>query len=261
MAILPLKIGQPNSNLHQIQTSPLSKSSSRVAIMPQKVLDLLQTNRILSPGCFERFRAKTIAVVVGGFLPLIITALFGFTVYQVYLSGIFVNALQVAATRISLWAQTAFKAISNSTVTLAASSGGVLTLGYIITRPAVSSAIGSFFGSLFGSFTGTGIANLFKKLQGFGYDWWYDKYQFPQRVEEIKDNEKTIVVVLKDTYDEMGKALKIKEKSIAVKDLSLLKDRLPIIRAIMVKQGITQNNAEEITLEFEKSIESAFDIN
>ncbi len=261
MAATPLNIGQPNFNIHQLETFPLTKGSSRTVIMPQKVLDLLNANEELSPGWFESLRAKTIAIVIGGVLPLIVTALFCAAIYGAYQYGLLTTFLQNASTTITTLAQEAFAAMNTSSATLAASAGGALTLGYILTRPAVSSAIGSFFGSLFGTFTGAGLFDLFKKMQGLGYNWWYDKYRFPERLDQIKQNQETIVTVLKDTYDDMAKALRQNQTPEQRLRILVLKDSLPIIRAIMVKQGITENSIQEITLEFEKAIWSAFDMN
>lgn len=100
------------------------------------------------------------------------------------------------------WLQRIFAVIHSSSSIMTASIGGVFTASYLLTREPIYNAIGSFLGV----FTGSNLANIFKKLQYEEYYWWYEQYRFMERAKIIQENNRGVVVTLKMVYDAMETA-------------------------------------------------------
>lgn len=259
----PLPLGQNPANREKLTKAKLTTNSYYVEVMTENAVNLIKENQRLTPGCFEKFRAKSVGVIIGGALPLLIASIFGLVIYGLYQTGTLTIILQKTQVVVSDLATKVFTAMTANTTAVAATTGGALIATFAITREPVYNAIGSFFGSLFGSFAGTSIAHDVRETQIFGYDWWYDSYHFEERLKTIQSNNNTIVAFLSDAYNDMALDLDktLNKVSHDAKALQRLKDdatalnkQLPIIQAIFEKQGITHNKAEEITLQLEKSI-------
>lgn len=263
MQIETLQLGQSQENVNALVKLKLTKYSPEKVVMTDHALELIKKNQELAPGKFEEFRAKCIGVVVGGALPLAITGIFSLTLYKLYQTGTLSYLLQKIQTAVSAVATKAFAAMTANKATLAATTGGAALATFALTRPATKEAMGSFFGSLFGSFTGAGLMQFFKDSQSAGYHWWYDKYQFPERLKAIESNKEAMVTFLTDTYNDMSKYLeesleKQEHQTNSLQHLheiaKTLKEKLPTIHVIFQKQGISYNQSTEITLQFEKAI-------
>lgn len=263
MEIQSLQLGQSHANLEKLASANLTKHSSKQYVMTANALELISENQRLAPGSFERFRAKTIGIGIGGVLPIAITGIFSLVIYGLYQNGTLAIIYQKTQAAVSALATKAFAAMTANSATIAASSGGALAAAFALTRPGVYEAIGSFFGSLFGSFTGTGLYQFVRETQSVGYNWWYNKYRFTEREQAIQSNKGTVIMLLADAYNDMAADLKEtlnkeKENAKAVEKLkdtaSMLKKRLPIIHEIFERQGIQNNKCEEITLQLEKAI-------
>ncbi len=261
-----MHIGQAHTNLHNlIQDKSFNEWSSAEKVIPDDAWKLLQENQHLKPGSCEQFRAKVISHIIGGALPLLITALFVAAIYGLYVSGAAYYVYSKAVTTIGPLAQSLFNTITQNAANMAISGGSVLVAGVILTRPTVYEAIGSFFGSCCGTITGAGFVGFFSNIHAAGYNWWYNKYQFEQRQEKIKENQASVAKILKDTYDDMAKNMETaldKDKNVP-QDLKLLKDqasslqkKIAPIQHIFSKIGIEQNEYDEITLLFEKEIQA-----
>lgn len=254
-----IQIGRSNSNLAIIKK--LNPSSSIASIVPEEVLYLFRQNKALESSRFEMLRAKVISIVIGGAFPFAILALLGTGTYQVFKTGILVPYIEQIVIRLCLGAQRVFAAIHSSSSITTASIGGVVTASYLLTREPVYTAIGSFLGI----FAGSNLANLFRKLQYEGYYWWYDQYRFTERAKIIEENKQTIVVTLKTVYDGMGTALmnasqKVQSnESLLIKDAEILKEKIPVVRALLRKRGVSERDSMTITLGFQSSIGSILD--
>lgn len=268
MAITTLQVGQPHLNLQLLEKSRLTAYSRKEKVLTPEVTELLRNNYHLKPSSFERLRAKTIAVLVGGALPIAISALFGFVFYGLYQTGALATAFQRIQAAVSQLAAKAFASITASSATVAASTGGAFIATYALTREPVYNAIGAFFGSLLGSFSGTSLANFVRETQKSGYNWWYSKYHFVEREQTIQNNNNTIVKELTDTYNDMAESIlsELGQQAPTVQSVAqlktratALKQRLPVIQEILEKQEIPKNKCEEITFQLEKAIGKVLD--
>ncbi len=264
-----LFLGQAHANLRILETTALKNSSPKEKVMPKEVLDLFFENYILTPGSFEQFRAKSISLLIGVTLPFAILAIAGYVIYKATQSDIVIQVLAKVINTIASWANQAFTAISKNSTNVAVSAVGIALATFTLTRPGVREAFGSFFGSLFGSLfgspMGSGISGIFKISENTGYHWWYDKYRFTDRIKQIQENNESIIHILKTTYDEMafdlnknleGKNLKQDSDYLnkLKKNVSTIRDRLPVIHAIFRNNGIHENQCSEITLSLSEAI-------
>jgi hypothetical protein len=265
-----MHIGQAHANLHNlIQDKAFSDRSSAEKIMPDDALNLLKANHKLKPTCGEECSAKLIGHIIGGALPLVITALFGAAIYGLYITGAAYYIYSQAIAVIGPLAQSLFNTMTQNAASMAISGGSFLVAGIVLTRPVVYEAIGAFFGSCCGSccgsITAAGFVSFFSNVHATGYNWWYNKYQFEHRQEKIKENHISAIKVLKDTYDDMSQSVKSaleKDKNTPAdlktlkEQASLLQKKLPSIQYIFHTYGIDRNEFEEITLQFDKEIQA-----
>lgn len=263
MKIEPLQLGQNQANINALVKTKLTKYSPKETVMTEYALELIRKNQELAPGRFEQFRAKAVAIIIGGALPIAISALFVAEIYGLYQTGslaILAHKIEATITGVAI---KVFAGITASKTATAATTGGAVLATVVLTQKDTKEVIGSFFGSLFGTLTGSGIARFVKETQTAGYNWWYDKYQFPQRLKSIESNKDTIVTFLEDTYNDLSGYLKdnydkCRQDANALRKfhdiVGNLKEKLPTIHEIFQKQGISYNKCIEITLQFEKAI-------
>lgn len=270
MSTYLMHIGQPHANLHNLVSDPhFSDRSSAEKVMPQEALKLIHENQRLEPGSFEKCRANVIGHIIGGALPLAITGLCAGAFYALYVTGAAYFIYSKAIAVIAPLAQSLFATITQNAANMAISGGTFVVAGVVLTRQPVYEAIGSFFASCFGSCCGTvagaGIVGFFKNVHSVGYNWWYNKYQFTQREAKIKENTASALNILKNTYNDMADNLKQdleKDKSNA-ENLKTLKSQaaklhkqLPAIQHIFAKNGIADNEYEDISINLNKEIEA-----
>lgn len=256
----PLKVGNPSQNIHQLATVTLNRRSPIEKVMPKAVVELLQQNDALKPSGFEKLRAKSLSLLIGGAMPFAITALFGGALYGSY-------QLMMAASlydKIALLAKQQFDRMTQSALGIASSTTGIVVTTFILTRPQVYDGIAS----LLGTFMGNVAAFLFTRIEKNGYEGWYESYRFEERQKSIDSNMASVVHLLTDTYNDIGDELKeqlryqhkdLKGKQQLKTTANTLKKRIPIIHFIMQKNGIRVNQCDEITLKFEKAINAIQD--
>ncbi|MBA3603829.1 MAG: hypothetical protein H0W50_09380 [Parachlamydiaceae bacterium] len=113
----------------------------------------------------------------------------------------------------------------------------------------------------------SGIAGSFKISENTGYQWWYDKYRFTDRIKKIHENNKYVIDLLKSTYDDMAVELSkqlerknLKQNSDCLnklkKKVTTIRDRFPIIQQIFHNNGIPENQFDKIIFNFKLATET-----